>query len=250
MPGKKDKNMRLQINAVIFDWSGTTVDYGCMAPALAFERIFKDYEIDISMKEIRSFMGLSKKDHIKKILEMDKVSKQWENKYKRKPDVSDLESLYRAFEHNLFSILAKYSKPIEGVAELVKNLKDKGLKIGSTTGYTKEMMQVVSEESGKYGYMPDCIVTHEEVNGGRPYPWMCYMNLIKLKVFPTKTVIKVGDTVSDIVEGVNAGMWSVGIVKGSNELGLSEDEIKNYDKKDLVLLIEEVKRKFVNSGAH
>ena len=112
------------------------------------------------------------------------------------------------------------------------------------------MMETVSGEAAKHSYMPDCIVTPEEAGGGRPMPWMCYLNLIKLKTYPACTVIKVGDTISDIREGLNAGMWSIGVVKGSNELGLSEEEVNTYDKKKLAAMLKAVRSRFLASGAH
>lgn len=250
MHGRRGSKESLKVNAVIFDWSGTTVDYGCMAPAIAFENIFKNCGIEISIKQLRSFMGLPKRDHILRMLQSDDVINKWMEKFNRKPDTKDLDNLYNAFEPQLFAILEKYSKPIPGVSSLVKDLKYAGLKIGSTTGYTKEMMKIVLKEAKKYSYEPDCIVTPEDAGGGRPMPWMCYLNLIELKVYPVSTVVKVGDTISDIREGINAGMWSIGVIKGSNELGLSEDEIIDIDKKKLKTLMNEVRSNYIANGAH
>ncbi len=249
MLGKEDNNY-LKINAIIFDWSGTTVDYGCMAPAITFKNIFSQNGIEVDMSLIRSFMGLPKKEHIRKLLENELISNQWLEKYGKKPDSILLDKLYNDFTPQLFKILGNYSKPINGVTETVKELKHNGLKIGSTTGYTKEMMQIVLAESRKYSYEPDCIVTPEEAGAGRPMPFMCYLNLIKLKVYPAITAVKVGDTISDIKEGLNAGMWSIGVIKGSNELGLSQDEIDSYDKKELSKMIKKVRDKFYSNGAH
>ncbi len=250
MHGKKDRENNLHVNAIIFDWSGTTVDYGCIAPAITFKKIFNKYGIEISMKNIRKFMGLPKMVHLKKLLELNDVSEQWQKKYGSKPDLATLERLYNDFTPELLTVLSKYSKPVNGLVNLVNNLKYSGIKIGSTTGYTKEMMKIVLSEAQKYSYIPDCVVTPEEAGGGRPLPWMCYLNLIKLKVYPTQTVIKVGDTISDIKEGLNAGMWSVGVIKGSNELGLNQEEINNYDKKKLATMVKEVRKRFILNGAH
>lgn len=250
MHGKTGNMESHKVNAVIFDWSGTTVDYGCMAPAIAFKNVFKNCGLDIPIKQIRSFMGLPKREHIQKILQLDDVVKSWFGKFDRKPDKNDLDNLYNAFEPQLFAILEKYSKPVPGVSNLVKNLKSMGIKIGSTTGYTKEMMKIVLKEASRCSYEPDCVVTPEDTGGGRPMPWMCFLNLIKLKVYPPCTVIKVGDTISDILEGINAGMWSVGVIKGSNELGLSEDEVNEYDKNKLNQLINEVRDNYISNGAH
>jgi len=250
MFGRKDNKECLQVNGVIFDWSGTAIDFGSMAPAIAFSDIFKKFRIDVSMEKIRSYMGLPKIDHIKKLLETKEIKEQWEILYKRSPTEEDIKELYHLFTEVLMDLLPQYSKPIDGVVELVNALKKEKIKIGSTTGYSREMMKVVLDESKKYGYCPDCIVTPDEVPAGRPFPWMCYLNMIKLEIFPAETVIKVGDTISDITEGVSAGMWSVGIIKGSNELGLSEEMIDGLSKNELFKKYEEIRKKFLESGAH
>lgn len=56
--------------------------------------------------------------------------------------------------------------------------------------------------------------------------------------------------VSDMQEGLNAGMWSVGVIKGSNELGLSEEEVNAYDKKKLAAMLKEVRSRYILNGAH
>ncbi len=248
MHGKNDKIM--EVKAVIFDWAGTTVDYGCMAPFKVFIEIFKNMEIDVSIKEARAPMGLLKKDHIKIMLEMQNIKDQWQKKYGRPPDIEDVEKLYRDFEARLIEILPQYSQPIPGVVELVNNLRKNGIRIGSTTGYTAKMMETVTKESEKSGYLPDCLVASDEVPEGRPSPWMCYLNAMKLRVFPNYTIIKVGDTLNDIEEGINAGMWSIGVIKGGSELGLSYDEVLNTEKRILTERIKEKANAFKNAGAH
>jgi phosphonoacetaldehyde hydrolase len=248
MYGKNDKIM--EVKAVIFDWAGTTVDYGCMAPFKVFTEIFKNMEIDVSIKEARAPMGLLKKDHIKTMLEMQNIKNQWQKKYGRPPGIEDVEKLYCDFEPRLIEILPQYSQPIPGVVELVNNLRKNGIRIGSTTGYTTKMMETVAKESEKSGYLPDCTVASDEVSEGRPSPWMCYLNAMKLRVFPNYTIIKVGDTLNDIEEGINAGMWSIGVIKGGSNLGLSYNEVLNTEKRILTVKIKEIASVFKNAGAH
>lgn len=123
------------------------------------------------------------------------------------------------------------------------------IKIGSTTGYTSEMIKVVAETSKQYGYEPDTVVTPDHFREGRPYPWMCYQNAINLKVYPTTQMVKVGDTVNDIQEGVNAGMWSVGVIKGGNEMGLSEEQVNELEPSQLNKKMESIATKFYEAGA-
>ncbi|MGL4876645.1 MAG: phosphonoacetaldehyde hydrolase, partial [Paraclostridium dentum] len=58
------------IEAVIFDWAGTTVDYGCFAPVRAFIEVFEEYGISPTIDETREPMGMLKWDHIKTMMSM------------------------------------------------------------------------------------------------------------------------------------------------------------------------------------
>src|SRR5207244_3466452 len=80
-------------------------------------------------------------------------------------------------------------------------------------------------EAAQRGYAPDCIVCPDEVPTGRPYPWMCYQNAIRLGVYPMQAMVKIGDSLADIEEGLNAGMWTIGLALSDNMLGLSETEV-------------------------
>ncbi|MES0857603.1 phosphonoacetaldehyde hydrolase [Geobacillus sp. G4] len=238
------------IKAVVFDWAGTVVDYGCFAPLEALRRCFFDKGINVSVEEIRSTMGISKLEHIRSICGIPHVQEEWKRNFGRTPTDSDVMNLYREFENILIPSLQEFSKPIDGVAAIVEKLRKKGVKIGSTTGYTSEMIEVVASEAEKYGYKPDCIVTSSDVSAGRPFPWMIYQNAINLEVFPMHHIVKVGDTVSDILEGINAGVWTVGVIKGGNELGMTKEEVEACDLFVLQEKIKNVRETFRDAGAH
>ncbi|MES1040857.1 phosphonoacetaldehyde hydrolase [Peribacillus simplex] len=238
-----------EVQAVIFDWAGTTVDYGCFAPVQAFVEIFRIRGIDITIREAREPMGLLKMDHIMELLKMKRISNLWIAKFGKEPDERDLKSLYKDFEALLFKVLKENAKPIPGVIELVSRLRQQGIKIGSTTGYTREMIDVVKEEAGKWGYQPDSIVTSNEVPAGRPAPWMCFKTAMNLEVYPLSKIVKVGDTISDIKEGISAGMWTVAVLKGGSEIGLSEAEINEMDPYDLQKRMKHAENRFWNAGA-
>ncbi|HZG83118.1 MAG TPA: phosphonoacetaldehyde hydrolase [Brevibacillus sp.] len=237
------------IQAVIFDWAGTTVDYGCFAPLDVFLEVFKKRGIEVTHAEAREPMGMLKWDHIDTMLKMDRIANLWKEKYGRLPEKKDVDMLYADFEPMLFSILINYVTPIPGVLELVARLRAAGIKIGSTTGYTAEMMAVVAPEAKKRGYWPDSMVTPSEMPAGRPFPWMCYQNAINLNVHPMKHIIKVGDTTSDVKEAVAAGAWAVGVIKGSSELGMTEQEVLACDPDELADRMEAVAKRFKDVGA-
>ena len=240
-----------KIEGIIFDWAGTAVDFGCFAPVNVFIEIFKQAGIDVTMEEARIPMGMLKRDHIKTMMEMNRISDLWKEKYGRLHNEEDIDNLYAKFEPMLMKSLSNYTTPIEGVIETIENLRNKGLKIGSTTGYTDSMMDVVTKGAKEKGYAPDFYVTPDSTNSnGRPYPYMIYRNMEALKLVDTSTVVKVGDTNSDIKEGLAAGVWSIGVIVGSSNMGLSEDEYNKLSQTEKDNLIEKTKAGFMEAGAH
>ncbi|MGG1679032.1 phosphonoacetaldehyde hydrolase [Neobacillus sp. NRS-1170] len=239
-----------KIEGVIFDWAGTTVDFGCFAPVHVFVDIFKDAGIDVTMEEARAPMGLLKIDHIRAMLSMSRISKLWEEKYGRAFTEQDVETFYNKFEPALLASLAEYTDPIPEIIETVQELRKQGLKIGSTTGYTDKMMDIVVPNAKRNGYSPDFYLTPDATNSlGRPYPYMIYRNMERLKLSASWKVVKVGDTISDIEEGKNAGVWSVGVIIGSSEMGLSLDEFNTLSLSDKERAISKTELSFMKNGA-
>lgn len=218
---------------VAFDWAGTTVDYGSSAPATVFDRIFSKENVHFTRAEINEPMGMEKRDHIRTLLQTATGTEQWKQSHGKMWTEEDVDNLYHNFEATLFEVVAEYSKPINGVVETVAELRKQGLKIGSTTGYTAQMMEQVLPGAVAAGYKPDCLITPEQTGYSRPTPFMLFECMRRLQVYPPCTVVKVGDTVMDILEGKNAGAWSIGILTGSNAMGLTEAEYEAMDATEL-----------------
>ena len=242
-------NQLKNIKAVIFDWAGTIIDYGCIAPTQVFIEVFRKSDIYISMEEARTPMGLAKKDHVRELFRLDTVQKQWLSEFGRIPTEIDVEQLYSELEPNLAAIVKNYIEPIPGAVELFEALKKQGVKVGSTTGYVTEMMDNIFPFSFAKGLVPDSVVTSSEVSAGRPAPWMIYRNCERMNVFPLNQMVKIGDTVADIQEGINAGMWTIGLTKSGNELGLSLVEAEKADPVWMMGKIAAAGRKLMNAGA-
>jgi len=242
---KKLKN----IKAVIFDWAGTIIDYGCMAPTQVFIEVFHSKGLQLSIEEARSPMGLAKKDHVRALIRLDSIQKQWIVKYGQIPGEADVEAIYAELEPALAMIVKNFSTPIPGAVELVNLLKSQGVKIGTTTGYVAEMMKNILPLASNNGLIPDSVVNSSEVSAGRPFPWMIYRNCEKLNVFSLNQMVKIGDTVADIQEGINAGMWTIGLTKSGNELGLSLADTEKADQVWLQGKIAFAGRKLLDAGA-
>lgn len=219
-----DTKENCKIQMVVFDWAGTTVDYASSAPGIVFHRVFTEEGISLTKEEINRPMGMEKKAHIRELLSGESGNSQWLCVHGRPWTEQDVEKLYEKFEKILYQAVAEHSSPIPGVVETVGELRKKGLKIGSTTGYTSQMMEQVIPRAKEEGYYADCIVTPDVTGDGRPTPFMLFECMRRMNVYPPCTVVKVGDTVVDMMEGKNAGAWSVGVLTGSNLLGLSQEE--------------------------
>lgn len=239
-----------KIECVIMDWAGTTIDYGCFAPVSAFIESFRMIGINVTAAEARKPMGLTKIDHIRALFEMESINSAFRQKYGRNYTENDVESRYAEFQRLLFATLKEYTGPISNVIETIDILRQKGIKIGSTTGYTKKMMDVVVPEASRKGYTPDNYVTSDDLPAGRPYPYMIYKNMCDLGIPSRFSVLKYGDTISDIKEGINAGVWSVGVILGSNELGLTEEEVKVLSPEELKQKMDDVRKRMYAAGAH
>lgn len=246
----KEKILKNNIEGVIFDWAGTTVDFGCFAPVNVFIDIFKEKGISVTIKEAREPMGMLKRDHIKAMLEMDSIRKQWKGKFNRDFKEKDIDELYSNFKPKLIESLSDYVTPIPEVVDTVNELRKRNLKIGSTTGYTDDMIEIVLKGAKEKGYEPDFYVTPDSTESyGRPYPYMIYKNMEALKFSTPSKVIKVGDTKSDIKEGVSSGVWSVGVVIGSSEMGLSLEEFNRLSENQKSKVINETREAFLDAGA-
>ena len=244
------RNYRGKLKAVILDWAGTTMDYGCYAPAVVFVEVYKRKGVPISMEEARVPMGAHKKVHIRKISQLDSVSERWKEIHGRKPNEDDVDEMFADFVPLQLACLADYSDLIPGTLEAVTHFRERGLKIGSTTGYLPEMMAMLKEEASQRGYGPDSSVCAGDVPAGRPEPWMCLENAKNLGVYPMESIVKVDDTLPGIDEGLNASMWSIGLAKTGNEIGLNQEEIEALTADELQVKLEGAYRRMWQVGAH
>lgn len=244
------RSYRGPLKAILLDWAGTTLDYGCCAPTVVFVQLFERHGVPITMAEARAPMGTHKKVHIQKISELDAVRERWMQTHGRVPNENDIHSMYQDFVSLQRKALADYAELIPGTLDAVKEFRARGLKIGSTTGYTREMMDVLQSEAAQRGYVPDATVCATDVPEGRPAPYMCLQNMLSLQVYPPEALVKVDDTLPGIEEGLNAGMWTIGLAKTGNEIGLNAHEIAQLPPDELNAKLERAYSRMAHCGAH
>jgi phosphonoacetaldehyde hydrolase len=238
------------IPAVFLDWAGTVIDHGSVAPVQALEDIFVEFGVRVSRALVRRYMGLAKKDHIRKLLEEPDVIEQWLAAHRANPGESDVDLLYRKFEPQMMALLAGYATVISGAVETAEALRGRGIKIAGTTGYTRPMLEQLQHLAAQQGYRTDASLTPEDVGAGRPFPWMCYQLAVQLRVYPLSACVKIGDTESDIQEGRNAGMWTIGLTRSGNSVGLTEEEWNCLESREQADLIARAAVELRQAGAH
>jgi phosphonoacetaldehyde hydrolase len=240
----------VKLNALVLDWAGTTVDFGSLAPARTLRQVFARVDIQLTDLEIRRDMGVPKKDHIRAILSTSRVRDAWQAMRGHLPTPSDVEDLYQQFIPLQLSCLAEHAQLIPGVLSSVRRFRERGLKIGSTTGYSRAMLELLLELGAEAGFRPDCSLSPEDVGAGRPEPFMLYENAVRLRVYPLTSIAKVGDTPADIQEGLNAGAWSIGVAGTGNGIGLSYDEFQALPERERDARVKRARRELADAGAH
>jgi phosphonoacetaldehyde hydrolase len=211
------------LRAVILDWVGTVVDFGSRAPADAYIVAFRSAGVAISVDEARLHVGLPTWDHIRAIGQLPEVRQRWTDVHGRPFDDADAAALYEKFLSVSIDTVGGHAGLLPGTLETVEELRRRGLRIGSTTGYTRAIMDALMPEAARRGYRPDCVVCAGEVPDARPAPLACLQAMILLNVWPAAACVKVDDTVTGtgIEEGLNAGMWTVAVALTGGESSIS-----------------------------
>jgi phosphonoacetaldehyde hydrolase len=221
------------IKAIILDWAGTTVDYGSRAPTLAFREVFKREGVPIKDLEARTPMGKAKREHIAAIAAMPRVARSWKRKRGSVIGKADIDRMYERFLPIQKELLLTHSDVIPGVVEAIRQCREWGIKIGSTTGYSRELMEVVAPIAAAQGYSPDVIVCADDVAKGRPSPQMNLRAAELLGVPPSSEVLVLDDTTVGCEAGERAGCIAVGVSKTGNMLGMTLQEIEAEDPEEM-----------------
>lgn len=218
------RSYRGPIQAVILDWAGTTVDFGSLAPVVAFTRLFAAQGIDLSLDEVRKPMGTEKREHIRLLCELPRIAAAWRELHGAVPDEAMIDWLYEAFIPLQIAAIRDSAQLVPRCREVVAALRGRGIRIGTNTGYNREMLDALAATADQQGYRPESSICATEVPRGRPFPYMSLKNAIELGVETVHACIKVDDTTPGIEEGLNAGMWTIAVAISGNEVGLSRED--------------------------
>lgn len=239
-----------RLQAAILDWAGTVVDFGSFAPTRIFVEAFAQFDIEISLEEARGPMGMGKWDHIRTLCDQPAVAARFMHRFARLPTDEDVTAIYERFMPLQIEKVGEHSAPIPGALEAVAVLRERGLKIGTCSGYPQVVMQKVVELAAAAGYQPDHVVATDEVPKGRPSPAQALANVIALGLDDVAACVKVDDTEPGILEGRSAGMWTVALRFSGNFLGLSWAQYQALPAERLAAERERIDALFEDSRPH
>jgi len=234
---------------VIFDWAGTMVDFGCCAPIAAYVEAFDRRGVRLAEAAARADMGIAKVDHVRALLARPEVAAAWVAAQARASDEADVEALMADLEPLMRDAAAVAAELIPGAAETVAVLRARGLRIASSTGYTRQMMGPVLARAAGQGYCPDHVVCAGETPQGRPSPLMIYKACAELGVWPLNRVVKVDDAEAGIAEGRAAGCFTVGVAASGNAVGLSLAAYRALEPEDREHRLERARAALLAAGA-
>lgn len=238
------------IRLVVTDLAGTTVDYGSCAPAGAFAAVFERHQVSITNDEAREPMGLQKRDHIAALTKIPRIAEAWRTIHGTDPDEAMIDEMYAEFIPIQVECLPRYADIIPGVIETIEALRARGIAVAATTGYNRQMLEIVLSGASEQGFKPDFACCAEDVPLGRPAPWMIFRSMEALGVFPSSAVLNIGDTLPDVDSGRNAGTWNVGVHRTGNMLGLDHATAQGKSEEQLLPILEKATAQMEEHGAH
>jgi phosphonoacetaldehyde hydrolase len=192
-----------------------------MAPVDALIDVFAAQGVFLSAADARRDMGRAKRDHVLAILADPSVGAAWTAAQGAPPTPADGSTIYQALEPLIEAAAARCADLIPGAAAVASDLRALGVRVGSGTGYTRQMMSEILPRAAAQGYAPEVVVCAGETPSGRPAPLMTWKALIELDAWPARCCVKVDDATVGIEEGRLAGCWTIGLAASGNGVGLN-----------------------------
>lgn len=241
----------MNTKGVVFDWAGTIVDFGSLAPMGAFVSLFARHGVDISIAQARVPMGLPKLEHIRMLGRMPEIDRGWIAHHGRPFNENDALALLLEFEPMSAAAALERSDFIPGFKDSLAWLQLKGIRVATTTGYTRKIMEPLIHKAQALGFTPDRVVCCDDVVRSRPDPMgmqLC-MQAMALQGLAAQ-VVKVDDTAPGLAEGLAAGCWTVGVAASGNALGWSLEQWQQAPVDERRVAVEVARAALLNAGAH
>jgi phosphonoacetaldehyde hydrolase len=215
----------MTLQALVFDWAGTIVDFGSLAPMGAFVRLFANHGITLSIAQARVPMGLPKLAHIEALGAMPEIAAQWLQAKGHAFSADDAAALLQEFVPMSAASAMDHSDFIPGFLDCYAWLQAQGIGVATTTGYTRFIMEPLLAKAAQAGFAPARTICCDDVAHSRPSPLGMQECMATLGLTgQSAAVLKVDDTAPGLQEGLNAGCWTVGVAASGNALGWSWEQ--------------------------
>ena len=242
--------MTRTVKAVIVDWAGTVLDHGSRAPMGAFVEAFARMGVAISIADARGPMGMAKRDHIRLVGTAPAVAAAWRAKHGSDFDDAAIDAIFDIFEPLNVAAVEAHSALIPGAKDALDWCAGRGIRIGSTTGYTRPIMQRLAPLAAAQGFVPEVMVCAGDLAAGRPAPLQMWHAMAAMGIWPASAVVKFDDTPPGIGEARAAGCWAVGLSLSGNMAGLSAEELAALDPAARDALRRDATETLMRAGAH
>lgn len=237
------------LQGLLLDWAGTMIDHGSLAPVEVVRTVFAEFNIQVTEAEARQPMGKAKIDHLREVLNMPRVAQAWQQTNGQVADETVVQEIYQRFLVLQKAVLAKHAELIPGAVEFVQFARSLDLRIGSTTGYTRELMEVLLPLAASRGYSPDATICSDEVRSGRPAPWSNFRAAELIDVYPMDSILAVDDSIAGIQAAKHAGCYAVAVTTTGNPFGLTVDQLSQLDEAELMRRHQKAELEFYEAGA-
>jgi phosphonoacetaldehyde hydrolase len=237
------------IRLVVFDWTGTLIDHGSVAPVHALIDAFESAGVLVTARQARSATGLPKRERIETILRIPDVLRRFQRVHERAPCRSDVDALHAAYLPAQLKAIRRCAELIDGAASSIRFLRARGIAVATTTGYFRAAAELVLDCARPQECIPDHAACPDDVMAGKPAPCMIYACMEALKICRTREVLVVGDSELDIVAGRNAGCLSVGVAGTGSEVGLTSAEWNALELHERNALLANAHRNLRDAGA-
>jgi phosphonatase-like hydrolase len=215
---------------VVFDMAGTTVNEN-MLVYKTLQRAILEAGFTVTLEQVLAEgAGMEKLDALHAILK----------KYSNNKD----ENLIREIYHRFVDLLkTAYEEneifPQDNALALFQALREKQVRVVLNTGYNRETAQSLIGKLGwEQGKTFDDLITAADVRQSRPHPDMIELAMQRAGITDAREVAKVGDSVIDIQEGINAGAsLNIGITTGAHTRQQLESAKPNYIVDNLIEIL-------------
>ncbi|MGZ3814127.1 MAG: HAD hydrolase-like protein [Mucilaginibacter sp.] len=222
----------MSIKLVVFDIAGTTVkdDHNV---SKAFQAALKKYNYDVPLSMINPLMGYEKNQAITQMLHLHESDES-------KITVKLVDEIHREFVQQMihFYQFEPGIGPLPNVEETFVALHHLGIQVGINTGFSRDIAEtIVNRLQWRERGLIDHLVGSDEVELGRPHPYMIQKMMHEAGITDPLQVVKVGDTEVDVREGQNAGCrYVIGVTTGI----FSREELEPYNPTHIIDKIAQV----------